>query len=63
MMDDNVTPVEAELEGGGHTWWYVCGDCHGAVDWNENPCRHCKTPLIWPEWPRKEKRSDDAGSD
>ena len=34
-------PVEAELEGGGTNWWYVCGDCHGAIDNRDSYCRHC----------------------
>ena len=38
-------PVEAELEGGGTTWWYVCGDCHGAVDKSDLYCKHCGRPL------------------
>ena len=37
MMD----PVEPELEGGGSTWWYVCGECHGAIDNWDNYCKHC----------------------
>lgn len=34
-------PVEPELEGGGSTWWHVCGECHGMIDKNDNFCRHC----------------------
>lgn len=34
-------PVETELEGGGSTWWYVCGECHGAIDASDNFCKHC----------------------
>ena len=34
-------PVETELEGGGSSWWYVCGDCHGAIDQRDNYCKHC----------------------
>ena len=41
-------PVEAEIEGGGWNWWYVCGECHGAIDPNEQYCRHCGCPIIWP---------------
>ena len=33
--------VETELEGGGYNWWHVCGDCHGAIDQNDNYCKHC----------------------
>ena len=34
-------PVECELEGGGTTWWYVCGDCHGEIDNRDSYCKHC----------------------
>ena len=33
--------VDAEIEGGGSSWWYVCGDCHGAIDSSDRYCRHC----------------------
>jgi hypothetical protein len=38
-------PVEMEIEGGGSTWWYVCEECHGAVDRGDRFCRHCGRPL------------------
>lgn len=34
-------PVEPELEGGGSTWWHVCGECHGAIDTSDRYCKHC----------------------
>ena len=34
-------PVQAEIEGGGSTWWYECGECHGQLDVNDIFCRHC----------------------
>ena len=34
-------PVPYEVEGGGSTWWYVCGECHGNVDGWDNYCKHC----------------------
>lgn len=39
--------TEAELEGGGHTWWYVCGECHGAVNYLADMCRHCGAIISW----------------
>ena len=38
-------PVEIEIEGGGSTWWYVCEECHGAVDRGDKYCRHCGRPF------------------
>lgn len=39
--------VPAELEGGGTTWWMVCGDCHGAIDTNDRYCKHCGVKVKW----------------
>ena len=43
MIDELLTEQESEqeLEGGGSTWWYVCGECHGAIDDRDAYCRHC----------------------
>lgn len=41
-------PVHIEVEGGGSTWWYVCSECHGAVDVNDVYCRGCGRK-IWNE--------------
>ena len=40
-------PVEAELEGGSYTWWYVCGECHTAIDTKDKYCRECGTRIRW----------------
>ena len=32
---------EMETEGGGSSWWYVCPECHGAIDDSDHYCRHC----------------------
>ena len=51
LIDENghITPltnreqatVKAEIEGGGSSWWYVCSECHGKIDKNDQYCRHC----------------------
>lgn len=46
-MSEERKPVEAELEGGGTTWWYVCGECHGAVNYLADICPHCKAIVSW----------------
>jgi DnaJ-class molecular chaperone len=33
--------LDLEIEGGGSSWWYVCPECHGAVDRGDRWCRHC----------------------
>ena len=39
--------AEVELEGGGPTWWYVCEECHGAVNYMADICPHCDAVLSW----------------
>ena len=39
--------AEVEMEGGGSTWWYVCGECHGAINYQADICPHCKAVLSW----------------
>lgn len=39
--------TEVELEGGGSTWWYVCGECHGMINYMQDVCKCCKSILIW----------------
>lgn len=40
--------VEAEIEGDGRsTWWYVCGECHCAVNYKVPVCPCCKNQLNW----------------
>ena len=45
-MSEERKPVEVELEGGGTTWWYVCGECHGSVDYKAKECQ-CGAVLKW----------------
>jgi DnaJ-class molecular chaperone len=44
---DEQKAMPAEIEGDPHSWWYVCGACHGAIDYMQTPCPHCKRPVIW----------------
>ena len=41
--------VPAEMEGGGHEWWYVCGECHGTIRSQDTFCRHCGRRVKWSE--------------
>ena len=35
-------PADIEVEGDGKsTWWYVCGQCHTAIDPSDKYCRQC----------------------
>lgn len=44
-----MNSVPAELEGGGYSWWWVCGDCHGTIRYGEKICRHCGVKVEWDE--------------
>lgn len=39
--------VKPEIEGDRWNWYYVCGDCHGPVNWKEEKCSHCGRRLDW----------------
>lgn len=47
MSAEDGKPVPVDIEGDRWTWWYVCEECHGAVDWKDKTCPHCKSPLDW----------------
>lgn len=36
-----AAPEPIDIEGGGHNWFYVCGECHGAIDGWDTYCKHC----------------------
>ena len=39
--------TDAEIEGGGSSWWYVCGECHTAIDTSDRFCRQCGRMIKW----------------
>ena len=43
---EHFKPVQAEIEGGGSSWWYVCEECRGVIDSSDNWCKHCGRPVI-----------------
>jgi hypothetical protein len=45
-MNEERQLAEVELEGGGTTWWYVCGECHGSVKYKAKECQ-CGAVLKW----------------
>ena len=52
VMEDSIAllkeqEAEVEIEGGGSTWWYVCGECHTAINPGDKKCRECGRRLIW----------------
>ena len=46
-LDFKEEEIPAELEGGGSTWWMVCGDCHGTIETNDRYCKHCGRKVRW----------------
>lgn len=53
---ERMQPVETEIEGGGSTWWYVCGECHTTIDHVDRFCRQCGRPLKWDGKTSEEKQ-------
>lgn len=46
-LDFKEEGTPAELEGGGSTWWMVCGECRGPIDTNDHYCKHCGKKVKW----------------
>lgn len=43
--------VPAEYEGDARTtWWYVCGECHAAINWKDKRCKSCGRRISWEGW-------------
>ena len=42
-----LKPEEAEIEGGGYNWWYVCPECHGHLKHGTRFCGSCGKEIIW----------------
>ena len=42
-------PMEAEVEGGGHSWWYVCPERHVGIIRDQHFCQCCGQKLQWTE--------------
>jgi hypothetical protein len=45
-------PVEPQKENDGNpgkwaAWWYVCGNCGGAIDAHDRFCRYCGRGVKW----------------
>ena len=46
-LDFKEEGTPAEIEGGGSTWWIVCGECRGPIDTNDHYCKHCGKKVKW----------------
>lgn len=52
MIDEKIAisekAVPVEVEGDGRTtWWFVCGECHAAVDPQDKHCKSCGRKIGW----------------
>lgn len=47
MNTEEQKSAPVEIEGGGTTWWYICGECHGSINPRDEICPHCKRVLLW----------------
>mgnify|MGYP007057691447 CR=1 FL=1 len=43
----NQQEADAEIEGGGRDWWYVCGECRAVIDSNDSYCSKCGRRIRW----------------
>ena len=54
-MNDQET-ARVEIEGGGWNWFFVCDECHGAVEYKAEKCPQCGRRLNWDE--QQQAKSD-----
>lgn len=49
MKDEREqAPVEPEYEGDARSsWWWVCSECHTAIDTKDTYCRECGRKIKW----------------
>ena len=48
-LNENMNEATPEIEGDRWNWFYVCSECHGAINWKEEVCPHCKRRINWNE--------------
>ena len=44
---DREIAIEPDMEGGGNSWFTVCGECHGIIDPKDKYCRNCGQKVKW----------------
>lgn len=44
---ERLIPAPAEIEGGGTSWFYVCGKCNKAINYKDKYCRECGREVKW----------------
>lgn len=54
-------PMEAEIEGGGYSWWYVCPECHVGIIRDQRFCQSCGQKIQWTELKVNKEGSEDDG--
>ena len=47
MEELNQEKNVPEVAGDRWNWYWVCGECHGPVNWHEESCPHCGRRLDW----------------
>lgn len=45
--EDPARVTVPEIEGDRYGWFYVCGECHGQINWKDNICPHCGWRINW----------------
>ena len=50
QKQEKATGVSPDIEGGGMTWFFVCGECHAALHpQNAKVCQCCGRVVNWNE--------------
>ena len=58
---EKLNEAEPEIEGDRHTWFYVCGECHAAINWKDRFCKWCGRRQRWDGDPEGNQADRPAG--
>ena len=47
VANEEPKKVPVEVEGDRWTWWYVCSECHTAINYKQDRCECCGNFLSW----------------
>lgn len=39
--------TDADIEGGGRSWWFVCEECRAVIDTSDSYCSKCGRRIRW----------------
>lgn len=47
QIKEELKKIPVEVEGDRYNWWYVCSECHSAINPHQEKCPCCGNFLSW----------------